>query len=76
MNFGVRVAFDFGNCTGPSCIYDWKMLSSTQLKNTQKVPCRLTLVGNWRQPEFSSTRGGKRSRLLTKALVVVKVTGP
>jgi len=24
MNFGVRVAFDFGNCTGPSCIYDWK----------------------------------------------------
>ena len=29
MNFGVRVAFDFGNCTGPSCIWDWKMLSST-----------------------------------------------
>lgn len=24
MNFGVRVAFDFGNCTGPSCIWDWK----------------------------------------------------
>lgn len=23
MNFGVRVAFDSGKCTGPSCEYDW-----------------------------------------------------
>eukprot|EP00415_Alexandrium_ostenfeldii_P001244 UN1244 len=23
MNFGVRVAFDFGLCTGPTCSYDW-----------------------------------------------------
>lgn len=23
MNFGVRVAFDFGNCTGPDCSFSW-----------------------------------------------------
>ena len=26
MNFGVRVAFDYGNCTGPSCVWDWQTL--------------------------------------------------
>jgi len=24
MNFGVRVAFDYGNCTGPTCRFDWE----------------------------------------------------
>lgn len=24
MNFGVRVAFDYGNCTGPDCRFDWE----------------------------------------------------
>lgn len=24
MNFGLRVAFDYGNCTGPTCRYDWE----------------------------------------------------
>ena len=26
MNFGVRVAFDYGNCTGPDCKFDWEPL--------------------------------------------------
>ena len=26
MNFGLRVAFDYGNCTGPSCRFDWECL--------------------------------------------------
>ncbi|CAK9041934.1 unnamed protein product [Durusdinium trenchii] len=27
MNFGLRVAFDYGNCTGPTCRYDWENLA-------------------------------------------------
>lgn len=31
MNFGVRVAFDYGNCTGPDCKFDWEQLDQKTL---------------------------------------------
>lgn len=34
MNFGVRVAFDYGNCTGPDCKFDWEPLGLEMQQGT------------------------------------------
>jgi len=45
MNFGVRVAFDSAQCTGPACAYDWQTYG-------YNVGCNK--LGDWPFPQYDT----------------------